>query len=474
MFCCRFCFIQLKDDSNVDEVISELNKIKFGNGHVVAERKVIKNEEIVTPEAIDPYTLYVGNLPSTLTSEVFKDLFPNAHRIDIGYARILKFTRYAYIKYTNVDQAIEAYKKAFDMTIGSRSITLRFRRHKGTVGPPGEKPKVSRFDQGGKKKKKMGSEGGGGNQQNGQVARNWNREDAEKALAVELEYQKTQADKSLILSFPDPDLSRDIVLKYNVAIESVYFQSPSSPRFCFIQLKDDSNVDEVISELNKIKFGNGHVVAERKVIKNEEIVTPEAIDPYTLYVGNLPSTLTSEVFKDLFPNAHRIDIGYARILKFTGKYAYIKYTNVDQAIEAYKKAFDMTIGSRSITLRFRRHKGTVGPPGEKPKVSRFDQGGKKKKKMGSEGGGGNQQNGQVARNWNREDAEKALAVELEYQKTQADKSLILSFPDPDLSRDIVLKYNVAIESVYFQSPSSPSQSTASSSARCNLGKPPGK
>lgn len=43
-------------DADVDKVIEDLNKIKFGMGHLKAERKVPKNYEPVTPESIDPFS----------------------------------------------------------------------------------------------------------------------------------------------------------------------------------------------------------------------------------------------------------------------------------------------------------------------------------------------------------------------------------------------------------------------------------
>lgn len=38
---------------------------------------------------------------------------------------------------------MKAYKSVIHTTIASRSIILRFRRHKGPVGPPGEKSEPS-------------------------------------------------------------------------------------------------------------------------------------------------------------------------------------------------------------------------------------------------------------------------------------------------------------------------------------------
>ncbi|KAG8337460.1 hypothetical protein J6590_022495 [Homalodisca vitripennis] len=113
------------------------------------------------------------------------------------------------------------------------------------------------------------------------TSRPWNREDAEKALALENECQKNSTEQSLVIRFPDPELSKDIVKKFHPLIDSVHFQAPSGARFCFAQLVDGANVDKVISDLEKIKFGVGKLKAERKLTKTEEPVTPEAIDPYT-------------------------------------------------------------------------------------------------------------------------------------------------------------------------------------------------
>lgn len=65
-------------------------------------------------------------------------------------------------------------------------------------------------------------------------AKPWNRQDAEKALKVELETYKKQV-KTLIIRFPDPDLSWDLIKSYHSSIEKVHFQVPSGARFviCF-------------------------------------------------------------------------------------------------------------------------------------------------------------------------------------------------------------------------------------------------
>lgn len=88
----------------------------------------------MAPEDIDPYTIYVGNLPTNVSVNKVKSHFPNAARIDIGFAQRMKYTRYAFIRYDNVEQAIEAFKSASRMDLGPRSLVIRFRRKRGNVG----------------------------------------------------------------------------------------------------------------------------------------------------------------------------------------------------------------------------------------------------------------------------------------------------------------------------------------------------
>lgn len=52
----RYCFVTLNDDSNVDKVMEDINKIPFGVGFLSAERKVQKPEENAGYENIDPFT----------------------------------------------------------------------------------------------------------------------------------------------------------------------------------------------------------------------------------------------------------------------------------------------------------------------------------------------------------------------------------------------------------------------------------
>jgi len=53
--------------------------------------------------------------------------------------------RYAFIKFSNAEDAIQAYKEKYNLVIDSRSVVLRFRRGKGNVNPPGQVDKLVSF-----------------------------------------------------------------------------------------------------------------------------------------------------------------------------------------------------------------------------------------------------------------------------------------------------------------------------------------
>lgn len=129
----------LQDSADPDQVIKQINEQKFGNGFLSAEYKRDKEEEQnVTAKDIDPLTLYVGNLAQEITKENIVSLFPRNKRIDIGYAKKMKYTRYAFIGFSRVQDSIEAFKHAFNQQLHSKSLIVRFRRLNGTVGMPGE------------------------------------------------------------------------------------------------------------------------------------------------------------------------------------------------------------------------------------------------------------------------------------------------------------------------------------------------
>ncbi|XP_026471106.1 uncharacterized protein LOC113375384 [Ctenocephalides felis] len=191
----------------------------------------------------------------------------------------------------------------------------------------------------------------------------WDLESAEKAVAVELEYNRLQNTQSLILKFPDAELNKEIVKNFNSNIEHVHFQQPSTPRYCFVQLCEGADVDSVQNQLREVTFGGGKITVEKKINQKSKELAPEKIDPYTLYVGNLPTNITAETVKAIYPTAFRVDIGYAQKMKYT-RYAFISYQSAEAAIKAFKDTHSLSLESRSIIVRFRRHKGAVGLPGQ--------------------------------------------------------------------------------------------------------------
>lgn len=66
------------------------------------------------------------------------NIFPKSRRIDIGFAKKMKFTRYAFVTFRNVDDSIETFKRTRSTQLHSKSLIVRFRRLHGTVGMPGE------------------------------------------------------------------------------------------------------------------------------------------------------------------------------------------------------------------------------------------------------------------------------------------------------------------------------------------------
>lgn len=82
--------------------------------------------------------MYVGNLAQEITKEHMVKTFPKCRRIDIGYAKKMKYTRYAFVNFKNVTDSIAAFKQTHSTEMYSKSLIVRFRRLHGTVGMPGE------------------------------------------------------------------------------------------------------------------------------------------------------------------------------------------------------------------------------------------------------------------------------------------------------------------------------------------------
>ncbi|CAH2004241.1 unnamed protein product [Acanthoscelides obtectus] len=197
--------------------------------------------------------------------------------------------------------------------------------------------------------------------------RGWSMEDAKKAIEIERECNRKARRFSLFIKFPDAELNREIVSSFHSAIESVHFQQPSTPRFCFVNISSSADPEAVRQELNKVQFGGGYLTAEFKKDREEDVnVSPENMDPTTLYVGNLAQEVTKDDMLRMYPKNKRIDIGYAKRIKFT-RYAFVVFNTAADAMEAYKKTHDRQMYNKSLIVRFRRLNGNIGMLGE-PKV----------------------------------------------------------------------------------------------------------
>ncbi|XP_039956250.1 uncharacterized protein LOC120771969 isoform X2 [Bactrocera tryoni] len=162
--------------------------------------------------------------------------------------------------------------------------------------------------------------------------RKWIKEDAIRALDIEEELCKRNTSAPyLVIRFPDIPLNSELVKGFSGQIDAVHFQKNSAPRFCFVRLKENADARKVIEDISKIPFGQGHLSAELRYdpTKPPAASKPEQVDPYTLYVGNLPLSITVETIKRQFP---------------------------EKSIEAFKHGINLQIEGRSLVLRFRRAK----------------------------------------------------------------------------------------------------------------------
>ncbi|XP_052873533.1 uncharacterized protein LOC128278847 [Anopheles cruzii] len=194
--------------------------------------------------------------------------------------------------------------------------------------------------------------------------KNWRFEDARRAILVETDaVGQPRKTHILLLRFPDPELSKEIVQGFSSCIDNVIFHRQSAPRYCVVHLKPDADVDCVIKHISNIPFGTGHIIVERKTRNTDQkpVAQPEDIDPYTLFIGNLPNVITVNTMKQMFPDAKRIDIGHAQRIKHT-RYAFIRFTNVEEAIHAFNANHNKVIDGKTIIIRFRRHNAPIALP----------------------------------------------------------------------------------------------------------------
>ncbi|TMW40011.1 hypothetical protein DOY81_014907, partial [Sarcophaga bullata] len=102
------------------------------------------------------------------------------------------------------------------------------------------------------------------------LSKSWSEVDAAMAIkAEEANARRLQKDIILVLRFPDPEISRDIVKCYSPDIESVHFQLNFAPRYCLVHLKPGTDVEKTMETLSKIPFGNGHLSVEIKQIPHK-------------------------------------------------------------------------------------------------------------------------------------------------------------------------------------------------------------
>ncbi|XP_059609141.1 uncharacterized protein LOC132256665 [Phlebotomus argentipes] len=195
------------------------------------------------------------------------------------------------------------------------------------------------------------------------VGKEWNREDAERVLAVENEYSPSDASRTLVIKFPDPKITRDMVQGFSSAIELVHFQQPVTPRHCFVKLRKGVDVQATIAQLSRVRFGGGKITVELKQEEFKHVCPPEGVDPFSLYVGNLPQSVTTGAVKEIFPTAVHVDVGFSPRMKHT-RYAFVNYSSVDAAIEAFRKTRNTVFENRSLILRFYRYRSSIRAPGQ--------------------------------------------------------------------------------------------------------------
>ncbi|KAL1461575.1 hypothetical protein WDU94_013458 [Cyamophila willieti] len=188
--------------------------------------------------------------------------------------------------------------------------------------------------------------------------RQWNLLDAERALNFENEYNDSKGKTQIKIEFPDTEVDRDNVRCLHPNINNVYFKSTPLPRYCFVQLRPDADVDKVLADLNSKSLPEFNGKCLRAYVvenKQTEVVKPESIDPYTLYIGNIPPHVNTAFFKEFFPNAVRKDIGHAQKLKNT-RYAFVRFNNLKDSIDGFKRMVNKEFDSRSVIVRFKRYR----------------------------------------------------------------------------------------------------------------------
>ncbi|KAH8369607.1 hypothetical protein KR093_000276 [Drosophila rubida] len=123
----RYCLVHLKPGANIEQSIQEIKRVRFGHGHLHAELKTFTDEE--QAECIDPCSLYVSNIPFNMNAADIK-AFVNSMRVDIGVMKRQKRARFAFVRYSSAETAMEAFKDLVRRTVNNRVLTVRYRRQR--------------------------------------------------------------------------------------------------------------------------------------------------------------------------------------------------------------------------------------------------------------------------------------------------------------------------------------------------------
>jgi len=182
-----------------------------------------------------------------------------------------------------------------------------------------------------------------------------------RAYKAEQELSASQG-RVVKITLPDPVITPDVVNSWSNGIENIIFGKTLAPRQFTVVLKAGVNMKKELEKFNKIAVGNGKIVAKEqdpadlghtggKSLKDPS----ELIDPYTLYVTNLPDTMSKEELHELFPGSsgnapkkHNPKQGNPC------KYAFVSFETPEAALTALKENFNKTVEGKSLVMRFRR------------------------------------------------------------------------------------------------------------------------
>jgi len=172
--------------------------------------------------------------------------------------------------------------------------------------------------------------------------------------ALNLEQQLSQKSRVLTVKIQDPELTQDKARSWSAAIEGVEINRIVEPRQLLVFLKPNTNVKKEIEKLKKVNFSGGNLIIEEKVDSKDG--GREEIDPFSLYVTNIPDKTSKDELKAFFPKAAKMTNVRKHNPKkgYVGKFIFIHYDTEADALEAFKANFNRTIGDRMILIRFRR------------------------------------------------------------------------------------------------------------------------